>query len=292
IYIYKQHLNHQPKGFNSLKGVVRFEASPGALELWLLLVLLLLFRLLHARPTSFLTLLFPFLRLALLKRRVCQNAAEKLSPPEGVGQRKVPLRCVVLELPQELAGEGPVPVLLHLRVQPLHPPHPDEEAREVAARLLPQPPLHAIPEAATAVPAPQLVDLLEVRSRYELHLREEHVPPLLRGLPGERDEEAARLLVGLSEVARRQVAGEDVEWRGRGSCACGGWYHATGRGGGQGGRGGGEVEEQLEGFGWLEEDRVGRGGEVMVVEGSMEGLEGGSGHWRGGGQGGEECRQV
>lgn len=140
-----------------------------------------------------------------------ENAREKLRPAERIGEGEVALRRGVVELPDELVREGAVVVLLDLSVEPPHPADPDEETREVAPRLLlPDPALHAVPEAAAAVGPPQPVDGSEVVGRYELHLREEDVPALLRGLARQGDEQAPRLVVGPAEVARREVVGEEV----------------------------------------------------------------------------------
>ncbi|PON88682.1 hypothetical protein TorRG33x02_155870 [Trema orientale] len=154
-----------------------------------------------------------------------QEAIKQLSSSQGVGQRQVTLGSVVVELPNELAGKRPVVVLLHLRVQLLHPPDLDEEPREVPLHLPEDPPLHAVPESPAAVASPQLVDGFQVRFRDELDLREEHVPSLLRWFAGQHDEEAAGLLVCLPEIGGGEVAPEVVEGRGGGGgggCCCGG----------------------------------------------------------------------
>lgn len=65
-----------------------------------------------------------------------ENVVEQLCPSESVCERQMPLWGVIIELPDELSGEGPVVVLLHLSVKLLHPPKLDEELGEVSVGLL------------------------------------------------------------------------------------------------------------------------------------------------------------
>lgn len=111
---------------------------------------------------------------------------------------------------------------------------------------------------------PQHVDRAELAGGDELDLREEHVPPLHGGVAGEGDDEAARLLVGLPEVPRREVVLEEVEGGvlgGGGVCRRGGGGGGGGRGGGGEGCGVGVGEGCCRGGGWAEEEGVcgGRG---------------------------------
>ncbi|KAG6406072.1 hypothetical protein SASPL_133669 [Salvia splendens] len=123
----------------------------------------------------------------------------------------MPLRRPLLHLPHKLRRKAPVIILLHLRaLQLLHPPHLDEERREIPVQFLPNPPLHAVPEFPLAVLPPQRVDFPELRGGNELDLREEDVAALHGVLAGERDDEAARLLVGLPEVLSGEVLPEEI----------------------------------------------------------------------------------
>lgn len=140
-----------------------------------------------------------------------EDVPQEPCAPEGIGERQVTLRCVILHLPHELVREGPVVVLLHLSVQLLHPADPDEEAGEVAPRLLPEPPLHAVPELAIAVLFPELVNGAKVLGGDELDLGEEDVPAAPRGLTGEVDDERSGGLVGLAVVPGRELAAEEVQ---------------------------------------------------------------------------------
>lgn len=150
---------------------------------------------------------------------MCEDVAQELCPSEGIGEREMPLWRVIIQLPDELIREGPVVELLHLGVKLLHPPNPDEEAGEVAPRLLPQPPLHAVPEPATAVLLPERVDGPEVIGGDELHLREEDVPSAPSWLARELDEERSGGLVGLPVIPLGELGAQELQrrrWRRRG----------------------------------------------------------------------------
>ena len=140
-----------------------------------------------------------------------EDVPQELCAPEGIGERQVTLRCVILHLPDELIREGPVVVLLYLCVQLLHPSDPDEEAGEVALRFLPEPLLHAVPELAIAVLFPELVNGVKVLGGDELDLGEEDVPSAPRGLASEVDDERPGGLVSLAVVPRHEMAAEEVE---------------------------------------------------------------------------------
>lgn len=172
-----------------------------------------------------------------------EDVLQEPRPPEGIGEGQVALRRVVVELPDELVGEGPVVELLHLGVQLLHPANLDEEAGELAQRLLPNPALHAVPEPAVAVLQPERVDGAEVLDGDELDLREEDVPSAARGLAREDDEERAGGLVGLAVVPRRELLAQELQGGGRGRGCRGGDRSRGRRVGGCGHRGGAAGEE-------------------------------------------------
>jgi len=192
------------------KGIIRLEISH---ELWSLPPFVIIFALTSGGGTLCCSCSFVFLVL-LLEGWVGEDVPQELCAPEGIGERQVTLRCVILHLPHEFVREGPVVVLLYLSVQLLHPADPDEEAGEVALRFLPEPPLHAVPELAVAVLFPELVNGAKVLGRDELDLREEDVPSAPRGLAGEVDDERPGGLVGLAVVPRRELAAEEVQGRG------------------------------------------------------------------------------
>lgn len=195
------------------KGVVRLEIFH---KLWSLSPFATIFALTSGGSSCGTPLCCSFIFLVLFEGRVGEDVSQELCPPEGIGERQVTLRCVILHLPHEFVREGPVVVLLYFCVQLLHPPDPDEEARKVTLRLLPKPPLHTVPKLAIAVLLPELVNGAEILRRDELDLREEDIPSTPCGLTSKVNEECTGGLVSLAVVPRSELAAEEVNgwgWR-------------------------------------------------------------------------------
>uniref|UniRef100_A0ACD6A544 Uncharacterized protein n=1 Tax=Avena sativa TaxID=4498 RepID=A0ACD6A544_AVESA len=150
----------------SLKGVVRLEVCH---NLWPHPHFAIILALTSAAACVVVPLFRCFVFWAV-KGRVSEYVLHEPCPSEGIGERQVALGRVIVELPCELVGEGPVVELHHLGVQLLHPADLDEEAGVVARRLLPDAPLHAVPEPAVAVLHPERVDGAEVLHGDELDL--------------------------------------------------------------------------------------------------------------------------
>ncbi|TVU02497.1 hypothetical protein EJB05_52004, partial [Eragrostis curvula] len=180
----------------SSKGVVGLEIFH---KFWSLPTFAIIFTL--TRGSSCNTLLCWFLFLALLKGWVHEYVSQELCPPECIGERQVAFWGVILHLPDELIGEGPVIVLLYFSVQLLHPAYLDEKSSEVTSCLLPQPLLDTVPKLAVAVLPPELINGAEVLCRDELDLREEDIPPtpwrLRRSRVGEGGLSAAAGVTGV-----------------------------------------------------------------------------------------------
>lgn len=194
-----------------------------------------------------------------------ENTSEQLGPSQSIRQWQVTVRWgFVGDLPRELVWERPVIELLDLRVELLHPPELEEQLREVFAHFIPYFLLHAVPEFVLAVFPPQGVDVLEVGGGDELDLGEEDVAALLGGVAGQKNEEAAGLLVGLpevlgGEVLLQEVVGDAGLGSGGGGGGRGGRERETGspvgkrgssRGDGSDGGGGGRSEEERRGRAW------------------------------------------
>lgn len=184
------------------KGVVRLEISH---QLWPVHPFVIIFTL-TSGSSCVILLLCCLLFLALLEGRVCEYVSQELCPSKGIGERQVTLWCVIIQLPYELIREGPVVELLHFSVQLLHPADLDEKASEVASRLLPQPPLHAVPKLAIAMLPPERVNGAEVLCGDELDLREENISSTACRLARKVDEERTGGLISLAVISLCKLA--------------------------------------------------------------------------------------
>lgn len=197
---------------------------------------------------------------------MAENAAKQLRASQGICERQMTLRGVVIEFPHELGGERPVIVLFHLGVKLLHPTEFEEELGEVPLCFLKYPLLHTVPELVIAVLPPEFIYGFEVSFRDKLDLGEEDIATLLSSVAGEDDDEAAGLFVGLAEVRGGEVVAEEVEGDGlrRGSGGGGEGGDREGEGGG-GGRGRGERGVRVEGDGFGKEREGENGGGMAAV---------------------------